>query len=121
MLDAGALEVLVAQKAGERERLWAARRELSHTLRQSANFKLSEDVVVPRSRMAALLALCAELADARGIQMPTYGHAGDGNLHVNLLWNDESQRPAVDSAIRALLRRSSRWAARSAESTASAR
>jgi len=52
--------------------------------------------------MAALLTLCAELADARGIQMPTYGHAGDGNLHVNLLWNDESQRPAVDSAIRAL-------------------
>jgi len=102
LLDAGALEVLVAQKAGERERLWAARRELSHTLRQSANFKLSEDVVVPRSRMAALLALCAELADARGIQMPTYGHAGDGNLHVNLLWNDPSQRPQVDSAIRAL-------------------
>jgi len=102
LLGAGALEVLVAQKAGERERLWAARRELSHTLRQSANFKLSEDVVVPRSRMADLLRLCARLADARGIQMPTYGHAGDGNLHVNLLWNDPSQRPQVDSAIRAL-------------------
>jgi len=102
LLGAGALEVLVAQKAGERERLWAARRELSHTLRQGANFKLSEDVVVPRSRMAALLTLCAELADARGIQMPTYGHAGDGNLHVNLLWNDPSQRPQVDSAIRSL-------------------
>ncbi|NOY90462.1 MAG: FAD-binding protein [Deltaproteobacteria bacterium] len=100
--DAGALEVLVAQKAGERERLWAARRELSRTLRKSANFKLSEDVVVPRSRMAELLQLCGRLAEERGIQMPTYGHAGDGNLHVNLLWDDESQRPQVDSAIRAL-------------------
>ncbi len=100
--DAGALEVLVAQKAGERERLWGARRELSRTLRESANFKLSEDVVVPRSRMAELLHLCAQLAEERGIQMPTYGHAGDGNLHVNLLWDEESQRPEVDSAIRAL-------------------
>lgn len=100
--ELGALEVLVAQKAGERERLWAARRELSRTLRRSANFKLSEDVVVPRSKMAELLMLCARLAEERGIQMPTYGHAGDGNLHVNLLWDDDSQRPAVDSAIRAL-------------------
>ena len=111
----------MAQKAGERERLWATRRELSRTLRKSANFKLSEDVVVPRSRMAALLTLCAELANARGIQMPTYGHAGDGNLHVNLLWDDPRSdrrwtRPFARSS-----RPWSRWAGRSAENTALAR
>jgi glycolate oxidase len=102
MLDAGALDVLVADKGSERERLWAARRELSHTLRRAARNKLSEDVVVPRSRIAGLLAVCRQLAEQHRIVMPTYGHAGDGNLHVNFLWEDDSQRPAVDAAIRAL-------------------
>lgn len=99
MTDAGALEILVAQNSGERERLWSARRELSRTLRAQANFKLSEDIVVPRTRLAELLDRCAELADKHEIVMPTYGHAGDGNLHVNFLWDEPDQRPAVDQAI----------------------
>ncbi|MFO0696588.1 MAG: FAD-linked oxidase C-terminal domain-containing protein [Polyangiales bacterium] len=104
LVDAGALDVLVAQNASERERLWAARRELSRTLRKTSKWKLSEDVVVPRTRIADLLAHCRRLAETHGIVMPTYGHAGDGNLHVNFLWNDPSQRPAVDAAIESLFR-----------------
>ncbi len=92
----------MAKDSGQRERLWAARRELSHSLRRAAKNKLSEDVVVPRSRIADLLARCRELAETHGIVMPTYGHAGDGNLHVNFLWDEPEQRPAVDRAIRAL-------------------
>ncbi len=100
--ECGAIEVLVAKHAGERERLWAARRELSHSLRQEAEYKLSEDVVVPRTRIAGLLQRCRELSDEHEIKMPTYGHAGDGNLHVNFLWNDAEDRPRVDAAIRGL-------------------
>ena len=100
--DAGALEVLLAQNPAERERLWAARRELSRTLRRSARYKLSEDVVVPRSRLGALLERCRRLAEEHEIVMPTYGHAGDGNLHVNFLWDTPDQRPAVDKAIASL-------------------
>lgn len=99
MTDIGAIEVLVAQHGGERERLWAARRELSHTLRQQAAHKLSEDVVVPRTKIAALLQRCRELSELHDITMPTYGHAGDGNLHVNFLWDGPSDRPRVDAAI----------------------
>jgi glycolate oxidase len=102
LLDEGALEVLVAEKAGERERLWSARRELSRTLRTKARQKLSEDIVVPRTRIADLLAHTRRLSETHGIVMPTYGHAGDGNLHVNFLWNDDSERPAVDRAIESL-------------------
>lgn len=102
MTAAGAVEVLVATHGGERERLWTARRDLSHALRRSARNKLSEDVVVPRTRIPALLAHCARLAEENGIRMPTYGHAGDGNLHVNFLWDDPAQRPGVDRAIAAL-------------------
>lgn len=104
LVELGALDVLVAQKAGERERLWGARRELSRTLRSKARFKLSEDVVVPRSALASLLFRCRELSDEHRIVMPTYGHAGDGNMHVNFLWNDVSERPRVDAAIEGLFR-----------------
>ncbi|MCA9529630.1 MAG: FAD-binding protein [Myxococcales bacterium] len=100
--DRGAVEVLVAQNASERERLWAARRELSHSFRKEAAFKLSEDVVVPRTKLAALLGRCRAIAEEHAITMPSYGHAGDGNLHVNFLWDDPGARPRVDDAIKAL-------------------
>src|SRR5690606_31176900 len=97
--DEGALEILTADRGAERERLWGARRELSRTLRTCARFKLSEDVVVPRTRIFDLLRACRELSERHGIVMPTYGHAGDGNLHVNFLWDEERQKADVDRAI----------------------
>lgn len=102
LLDAGALDVSVAKHGGDRERLWSARREMSRSLRTLAAHKLSEDVVVPRSRLAALLARVREISDARAIRMPAYGHAGDGNLHVNFLWDTPDEKPRVDAAIREL-------------------
>jgi glycolate oxidase len=102
LTEAGALEVLVARHGGERERLWAARRELSRALRRVAKNKLAEDVVVPRSRIAELIDRCRIISEQNAIPMPAYGHAGDGNIHVNFLWNDDSERPRVDAAIKAL-------------------
>lgn len=93
---------LVAVEAGERERFWRVRREMSRALRRSARWKLSEDVVVPRSGIAELIARCRAIAERRGIRMPAYGHAGDGNLHVNLLWDAPEQEPEVHAAIREL-------------------
>jgi glycolate oxidase len=100
--DAGATDVLMARHAGERQQLWAARRELSRALRTRANYKLSEDVVVPRSKIPALVGVCQRISEQFGVQMPSYGHAGDGNLHVNFLWNDPSQAERVEQAIGAL-------------------
>ncbi len=105
LTDAGALEVLVARHAGEREKLWAARRELSRALRRSTKFKLAEDIVVPRSQICALLDHCQILSAQHNVRMPTYGHAGDGNLHVNFLWDDPSDEPRVKAAIEGLFRR----------------
>jgi glycolate oxidase len=79
LFDLDALEVLVAQSSSERERLWASRRELSHSLKRQAKNKLAEDVVVPRTKMAELLSYCAQLSEQHELLMPTYGHAGDGN------------------------------------------
>lgn len=102
--QAGALEILVAKHSGDRERLWAVRREMSHALRRRAANKLSEDVVVPRGKLGELLLRCRAIGEARRVRMPAYGHAGDGNLHVNFLWDDPSERARVDAAIEDLFR-----------------
>jgi glycolate oxidase len=100
--QAGALEVLVAQDAAQRERLWAARRDMSHAIRRLSKKKLSEDVVVPRKHIGVLLDRVAGFAEAERVRHLTYGHAGDGNLHVNFLWDDAEEVPAVERCIRKL-------------------
>lgn len=104
MDGAGATEILVARHGGEREKLWAARRELSYAMRRSARFKLAEDVVVPRSRIPDLLGICRTISETEQVHMPSYGHAGDGNIHVNFLWSDEQEKPQVNRAVERLFR-----------------
>lgn len=104
MDEAGALEVLVAKSRTDRERLWAARRDLSHATKRLAKHKLSEDVVVPRTRLPELLAEVTRISERERVRMPAFGHAGDGNIHVAFLWNDDDERPRVDRAIEALFR-----------------
>jgi len=101
---AGALEVLVAQDAAQRARLWSARREMSRAVRKLTKKKLSEDVVVPRHAIGALLEHVAEVGEREHVRHLTYGHAGDGNLHVNFLWDEDDEVPAVSRAIEALFR-----------------
>jgi glycolate oxidase len=69
----------------ERDELWRVRRELSPALKTIATFKLNNDVVVPRARIPALFELIAGLRAATGLPIPAFGHAGDGNIHVNIM------------------------------------
>jgi len=101
---AGALDVRAAREEHEREALWSARRKMSRTLRSLAARKMSEDVVVPRARVAELLREVRRIGRETGIRMPAYGHAGDGNLHVNFLWDDPDDWPRVERGIAALFR-----------------
>jgi glycolate oxidase len=100
----GCIDVVVAQDGTQRDRLWAARRSLSRATRKLARHKLSEDVVVPRSRMVELLERTDGICAEGKVRHLAYGHAGDGNIHVNFLWDDDSERPAVDHAIERLMR-----------------
>ena len=102
--NAGAFEVLVAQDAAQRARLWSARRDMSRAVRKLSKKKLSEDVVVPRHAIGALLEHVAEVGEREHVRHLTYGHAGDGNLHVNFLWDEDDEVPAVSRAIEALFR-----------------
>ncbi len=102
--ERGAISVLAAQDAAQRDRLWEARRQLSPATRAMARFKISEDVVVPRPRIVDLLREVDRIAQATGVRMPTYGHAGDGNLHVNFLWDDEGAVDRVKDGLDRLFR-----------------
>jgi glycolate oxidase len=102
MVDAGALDVLVAREGSERDKLWNARKVMSRTIRSLARHKMSEDVVVPPAHLAALLDRVREIGDREKLRLPAYGHAGDGNLHVNFLWDDDGERARVNRGIETL-------------------
>ena len=89
-LNNGALDVRVAQDAAQSEKIWEPRRILSVTLKETAPRKISEDIVVPRSQIPAMLAAVSRIGEQRGVRVAAYGHAGDGNLHVNVLFDDDS-------------------------------
>jgi len=99
----GLLETRVACSAEEVKELWAARKALSPALRTIAPNKLNEDVVVPVSRIADLIAGLGDLSRRYGIPVVNFGHAGNGNIHVNLLYDsqdprqEQSARPAVSA------------------------
>jgi glycolate oxidase len=94
-----AIDVQVAQSASQRDRLWDARKKLSPALRKRAAHKMSEDVVVPRSKLAAMFESIERISQTQSIEMLAYGHAGDGNLHVNFFWNTDEEFPRVQAAI----------------------
>jgi glycolate oxidase len=102
--SAGAFDVQVAANPAQRDRLWAARREMSYAVRKLAKHKLAHDVVVPRLAIGALLDHMQESSEREKLRMLTYGHAGDGALHVNFLWDSEAQIASVERAEEALFR-----------------
>ncbi len=97
---AGATEVLRAATEEERQTIWRTRRELSPALRTIATMKLNQDVVVPRGRVPDLFRLIADLSREFDVKIPCFGHAGDGNIHVNIMV-DANDADAVARARRA--------------------
>jgi glycolate oxidase len=83
--QAGALAVSRAASDRERDAIWEARRELSFALRAMAPRKINHDVVVPRGRVPQLFALVERLRREYRLVIPSFGHAGDGNIHVNVM------------------------------------
>lgn len=82
---AGLLEITQARDPAEADRLWAARRSLSHAVKSIAPLKINEDVVVPVPRLALLMARIEDYARRYQLPIVSFGHAGNGNLHVNLM------------------------------------
>jgi glycolate oxidase len=84
-LESGATEVLRARDDAERHELWRVRRELSLSLKMVAALKFNHDVVVPKGRIPQLFELVARIRTHFQLRIPLFGHAGDGNIHVNIM------------------------------------
>src|SRR5216110_772000 len=85
------------------EKLWALRRQSSNSLRATGLTKLNEEVVVPRSRLVDLMEFAESLQSKHGFPIACFGHAGDGNIHVNIMADRYNRDPAVrDKVQRAL-------------------
>lgn len=76
------------------EKLWQVRRTCSQSMFSLADTKLNEDVVVPLEKQAELIRYTLQLKKEIGLATPTFGHAGDGNLHVHIMYNRASSTDA---------------------------
>jgi len=91
----GLLELKAPTEAAEIQALWATRKALSPALRKIAPKKINEDVVVPVSRIPELIEGLNSLSGEFRLPIVNFGHAGNGNIHVNLLVNpDDSEEMA---------------------------
>jgi glycolate oxidase len=99
--EQGARQVKVATNEAEREEIWVARRSVSAAVIQIKPTKISEDISVPRSEIPEMVRRLRAIADKYRLELVIFGHAGDGNLHPNILCdkNDQEEMIRVEQAV----------------------
>jgi glycolate oxidase len=78
-------DIEMAEDEDARENLWIARRAISPALYHIKPTKINEDIVVPRNKVTEMLKRLKKLSEKSGIKIVNFGHAGDGNIHVNIM------------------------------------
>jgi glycolate oxidase len=103
----GCLSFESASNSQETDRLWETRRNVSPSLMTLRPHKISEDIVVPRSRIPELFGCLSELGHRYGLPVPAFGHAGDGNIHVNIMLDksDPKELKNAHALIKALFKK----------------
>ncbi len=102
LVELGATFIERAPDEAACERIWKLRREFSFSLRDTGLTKLNEDIVVPRSKLVELVGFARKLEAETGISVACFGHAGDGNIHTNLMvkdYTDPAIRAKADAAL----------------------
>ncbi len=85
----GGFDILRSENKEDENRLWDARRAISPALMKYGTLKINEDVVVPRSKVPELIRRVEEIGEKHATFVANFGHAGDGNIHVNFLCSKE--------------------------------
>ncbi|MDH4133360.1 MAG: FAD-binding protein [Gammaproteobacteria bacterium] len=93
----GLVEFRAAETKSDAEAIWTTRKALSPALRSIAPNKLNEDVVVPVSRLPELIDGLGALSRRYGIPIVNFGHAGNGNIHVNLMYDSQNPQQAASA------------------------
>jgi glycolate oxidase len=104
--EGGAQQVQIAESEQEVLDLWRARRAISPALFRLGPDKINEDIVVPRSRIPEMVEWIDDLRKRTGLTMVTFGHAGDGNIHFNIMLDkgDKEALNKAEAAVEALFR-----------------
>ena len=102
-LEHGATASAIATNERDREAMRRTRRLVSSSLKELFPFKISDDTAVPRSRMPELLTAARAEAEGAGLAFAAYGHLGDGNVHINLLCRNATERARAQGVRRRLL------------------
>jgi glycolate oxidase len=99
--DNKALKVRRAGNKKETEELWDVRRAISPALYEIGKEKINEDICVPRSELTRILQKIADIGERYGVNIVNFGHAGDGNIHVNILIDPgvKGERERADRAV----------------------
>jgi len=103
-LAAGADQVLLAPDAARRERMWEVRKAVSLRIEERYPVDIHEDIVVPIRRIADFVRELPPLEAACGMKIYTFGHAGDGNLHLNITAESREARERIERGIEAILK-----------------
>ncbi len=90
-------KITVADDEFEIKKLWAARKSLSPALRELGGYKINEDIAVPISKLTELLSSLEDISKRYNIKIVNFGHAGNGNIHVNLLFKTEVEKKSKNS------------------------
>jgi glycolate oxidase len=103
-LSQGAKRVAIAGTKAEAENLWRARKAISPALFQYGPDKINEDIVVPRSKIPDMVKKISALRAETGLTMVSFGHAGDGNIHFNIMLDkkNEAELKKAEGAVEAL-------------------
>ena len=101
----GAYAVRIATDPTERERLWQGRRDAAYAMAEVRPNKLSEDIVVPRDKIPEMVRQVERISAEVRLPIAVFGHAGDGNLHPNVLFdrNDAGEAERAEVAASAIL------------------
>ncbi len=102
MQELGAVNSQVAQDEKQRRAIWEHRRMMSERLKKRAKHKISEDIVVPRNQMLVFVHELEKLGVKHGVQTASFGHAGDGNLHAQILFDEDLEPQKTDEILREL-------------------
>ncbi len=102
-LDHGARGVLMAPDAAKRDRMWAVRKEVSLRIEHSAAIYIPEDVVVPLGEIAGFIQRIPEMEARFDLKIYCFGHAGDGNIHLNITACRECRPEQVEEGVRTVL------------------
>jgi len=104
-LDGGAADVLMAPDAGRRNRMWDVRKEVTLRIEERYPLDVHEDIVVPLGRIAEFVACLPEYEAAYGMIIYSFGHAGDGNIHLNITADSLDAALRVEEGVRQIVKK----------------